>query len=127
MKYLIKFFCVFLVSISQISMAGATDCGSGECPVYDRAKDVGDAAIKDLAPYIGVALVIGLAQSAGAGSSDSLINNVDKNSYKNGIQLLDPASKYSIDVISFSNHISFDPLKKNNYSYNILEIKYKFN
>ena len=36
-------------------MAGATDCGSGECPVYERAKDVGDAAIKDLAPYIGVA------------------------------------------------------------------------
>ena len=127
MKYLIKFFCVFLLSISQITMAGATDCGSGECPVLERAKDVGDSAIKDLAPYIGVALVIGLAQSAGAGSSDSLINNVDKNSYKNGIQLLDPASKYSIDVISFSNHISFDPLKKNNYSYNILEIKYKFN
>ena len=127
MKYLIKLFCVFLVSISQISMAGATDCGSGECPVLERAKDVGDSAIKDLAHYIGVALVIGLAQSAGAGSSDSLINNVDKNSYKNGIQLLDPASKYSIDVISFSNHISFDPLRKNNYSYNILEIKYKFN
>lgn len=60
-------------------MAGATDCGSGECPVLERAKDVGDSAIKDLAPYIGVALVIGLAQSAGAGSSDSLINNVDKN------------------------------------------------
>ena len=127
MKYLIKFFCVFLVSISQISMAGATDCGSGECPVYERAKDVGDAAIKDLAPYIGVALVIGLAQSTGGGSSDSLINIVDKNTYQNGIQLLDPTSKYSIDVISFSNHHSFDPLKKNNYSFNILEIKYKFN
>ena len=108
-------------------MAGATDCGSGECPVYERAKDVGDAAIKDLAPYIGVALVIGLAQSTGGGSSDSLINNVDKNSYQNGIQLLDPTSKYSIDVISFSNHHSFDPLRKNNYSFNILEIKYKFN
>jgi hypothetical protein len=127
MKYLIKFFCVFLVSISQISMAGATDCGSGECPVYERAKDVGDAAIKDLAPYIGVALVIGLAQSTGGGSSDSLINIVDKNTYQNGIQLLDPTSKYSIDVISFSKHNSFDPLKKNNYSFNILEIKYKFN
>jgi hypothetical protein len=127
MKYLTKFFYVFLVSISQISMAGATDCGSGECPVYERAKDVGDAAIKDLAPYIGVALVIGLAQSTGGGSSDSLINIVDKNTYQNGIQLLDPASKYSIDVISFSNHNSFDPLKKNNYSFNILEIKYKFN
>ena len=108
-------------------MAGATDCGSGECPVYERAKDVGDAAIKDLAPYIGVALVIGLAQSTGEGSSDSLINIVDKNSYQNGIQLLDPASKYSIDVISFSKHNSFDPLRKNNYSFNILEIKYKFN
>ena len=127
MKYLIKFFCVFLVSISQISIAGATDCGSGECPVYERAKDVGDAAIKDLAPYIGVALVIGLAQSTGGGSSDSLINIVDKNTYQNGIQLLDPTSKYSIDVISFSKHNSFDPLKKNNYSFNILEIKYKFN
>jgi len=127
MKYLTKFFCVFLVSISQISMAGAADCGSGECPVYERAKDVGDAAIKDLAPYIGVALVIGLAQSTGGGSSDSLINIVDKNTYQNGIQLLDPTSKYSIDVISFSNHNSFDPLKKNNYSFNILEIKYKFN
>jgi hypothetical protein len=127
MKYLTKFFCVFLVSISQISMAGATDCGSGECPVYERAKDVGDAAIKDLAPYIGVALVIGLAQSTGGGSSDSLINIVDKNTYQNGIQLLDPTSKYSIDVISFSKHNSFDPLKKNNYSFNILEIKYKFN
>ena len=127
MKYLIKLCCIFLISISQISMAGATDCGSGECPVYERAKDVGDAAIKDLAPYIGVALIIGLAQSAGGGSSESLINNVDKNSYQNGIQLLDQASKYSIDVISFSNYNSFDPLKKNNYSYNILEIKYKFN
>ena len=127
MKYLIKFFCVFLLSTSQISMAGSTDCGSGECPVLERAKDVGDSAIKDLAPYIGVAIVFGLAQSAGGGSSDSLIDNVDKNSYQNGIQLLDPASKYSIDVLSFSNHIAFDPLRKNNYSYNILEIKYKFN
>ena len=108
-------------------MAGGTDCGSGECPVLERAKDVGDSAIKDLAPYIGVALVIGLAQSTGEGSSDSLINIVDKNTYQNGIQLLDPTSKYSIDVISFSNHHSFDPLKKNNYSFNILEIKYKFN
>lgn len=108
-------------------MAGATDCGSGECPVYERAKDVRDAAIKDLVPYIGVALVIGLVQSTGGGSSYSLINNVDKNSYQNGIQLLDPTSKYSIDVISFSNHHSFDPLRKNNYSFNILEIKYKFN
>ena len=127
MKHLIKIFCVFLLSISQISMAGGTDCGSGECPVLERAKDVGDSAIKDLAPYIGVALVIGLAQSTGEGSSDSLINIVDKNSYQNGIQLLDPASKYSIDVISFSKHNSFDPLRKNNYSFNILEIKYKFN
>lgn len=39
--------------------AGGTDCGSGECPVLERAKDEGDAALKDLVPYIGLALVIG--------------------------------------------------------------------
>jgi len=52
---------------------------------------------------------------------------LDKNDYDNGIQLLDPSSKYSIDVLSFSDHNSFDPLRKNNFSVNVFEIKYKFN
>jgi len=72
-------------------------------------------------------LIIGLAQSGGASSLDSAMFGLDKNDYDNGIQLLDPSSKYSIDVLSFSDHNSFDPLRKNNFSVNVFEIKYKFN
>ncbi|MDA7802727.1 hypothetical protein N9K08_01015 [Gammaproteobacteria bacterium] len=121
------FVFITIFSFSSIATAGATECGSGECPVLERAKDVGDAAIKDLAPYIGFALIIGLAQSGGASSLDSAMFGLDKNNYDNGIQLLDPSSKYSIDVLSFSDHNSFDPLRKNNFSVNVFEIKYKFN
>ena len=115
----------FILSFGPNVFAGGTDCGSGECPVLERAKDVGDAALKDLAPYIGVAVVVALA------SSDSLVNDfisqVDKNPYQNGIQMINESQKYSIDMLSFRNSYSFDPLKKNTYSFNLLEVKYKFN
>ena len=95
------FVFITIFSFSSIATAGATECGSGECPV--------------------------LVQSGGASSLDSAMFGLDKNDYDNGIQLLDPSSKYSIDVLSFSDHNSFDPLRKNNFSVNVFEIKYKFN
>jgi hypothetical protein len=41
--------------------------------------------------------------------------------------MVDVSEKYSIDMLSFRNSYSFDPLKKNTYSFNLLEVKYKFN
>jgi len=121
--HLLTFF--FILSFGPNIFAGGTDCGSGECPVLERAKDVGDAALKDLAPYIGAAVVIALASSDGLGND--FISQVDKNPYQNGIQMIDQSQKYSIDMLSFRNSYSFDPLKKNTYSFNLLEVKYKFN
>ena len=120
---LLSFF--FILSFGPNAYAGGTDCGSGECPVLERAKDVGDAALKDLVPYIGVALVVTLASSNGV--SDSFLDQVDKSPYQSGIQMIDEAQKYSVDVLPLTNSYSFDPLKKNTYSLNLLEIKYKFN
>ena len=120
---LLTFF--FIISFGPNVFAGGTDCGSGECPVLERAKDVGDAALKDLAPYIGVAVVVALASSDSLGND--FISQVDKNPYKKGIQMVDVSEKYSIDMLSFRNSYSFDPLKKNTYSFNLLEVKYKFN
>ena len=105
--------------------AGGTDCGSGECPVLERAKDVGDAALKDLVPYIGLALVIGLVSSDGMGNG--FYGEVDKNPYQNGIQIVDESFKYSVDILSLSNSFSYDPLEKNTFSFNLLEVKYKLN
>ena len=115
----------FILSFGPNVFAGGTDCGSGECPVLERAKDVGDAALKDLAPYIGVAVVVALASSDSLGNN--FISQVDKNPYQNGIQMINESQKYSIDMLSFRNSYSFDPLKKNIYSFNLLEVKYKFN
>ena len=120
---LLTFF--FILSFGPNVYAGGTDCGSGECPVLERAKDVGDAALKDLVPYIGVALVVGLVSSSDVG--DSFLGQVDKNPYQNGIQAINESQKYSIDMLSFRNSYSFDPLKKNTYSFNLLEVTYKFN
>ena len=50
-----------------------------------------------------------------------------KNAYKSGIQLVDPSQKYVFDVLSLSNHNSYDPLNKNNFSVNLVEFRYKFN
>ena len=115
----------FILSFGPNVFAGGTDCGSGECPVLERAKDVGDAALKDLAPYIGVAVVVALVSSDSLGND--FISQVDKNPYKKGIQMINESQKYSIDMLSFRNSYSFDPLKKNIYSFNLLEVKYKFN
>jgi hypothetical protein len=41
---------------------------------------VGDAALKDLAPYIGVAVVVALASSDSLGND--FISQVDKNPYQ---------------------------------------------
>ena len=105
---LLTFF--FILSFGPNVFAGGTDCGSGECPVLERAKDVGDAALKDLAPYIGVAVVVALASSDSLGND--FISQVDKNPYQNGIQMINESQKYSIDMLSFRNSYSFDPLKK---------------
>ena len=123
----VKIIAIILTfSLSSNIYADATSCGSGECPVLERAKDVGDAALKEMAPYIGAAIVIGLAASSGS-AADSYINNIDKSPFQSGIQLLEEENKYTIDVLTFKNSYSYDPLKKNNYSLNVLEIKYKFN
>ena len=126
MKSLKIIVIILTFSLSPNIYAGATTCGSGECPVLERGKDVGDAALKEMVPYIGAAIVIGLAASSSS-AADSYINNIDKSPFQSGIQLLKEENKYTIDVLTFKNSYSYDPLKKNNYSFNVLEIKYKFN
>ena len=79
-----------------------------------------------MALYIIAAIVIGLAASSGS-AADSYMNNIDKSPFQRGIQLIEEENKYTKDVLTFKNSYSYDPLKKNNYSLNVLKIKYKFN
>jgi Na+/proline symporter len=84
MKSLKIIVIILTFSLSSNIYAYTTSCGSGECPVLERAKDVGDAALKEMAPYIGAAIVIGLAASSGS-AADSYINNIDKSPFQGGI------------------------------------------
>ena len=115
----------FILSFGPNVFDGGTDCGGGECPVLERAKEVGGAAVKELAPCMCAAVVVALESSDSIGND--FISEVDKNPYKKGIQMVVVSEKYSIDMLSFRNSYSFDPLKKNTYSFNLLEVKYKFN
>ena len=99
----VKIIAIILTfSLSSNIYAGATSCGSGECPVLERGKDVGDAALKEMAPYIGAAIVIGLAASSSS-AADSYINNIDKSPFQSGIQLLEEKNKYTIDAVSYTH------------------------
>ena len=90
-------------------------------------KDVGDKVAKDMVPFVVAAIVISVAGSVTTEGADSYVYAIGKNLYQSGIQLVDPSQKYACDVLSLSNHNSYDPLNKNNFSVNLVEFRYKFN
>ena len=127
MKILNTFILCLLFTFSASAQADTADCSGGRCPALDRVKDVGDKIAKDMVPFVVAAIVISVAGSAGTGGDDGYIYTIDKNTYQSGIQLADPSKKYAFDVLSLSNHNSYDPLNKNNFSVNLVEFRYKFN
>lgn len=127
MKKLNTLILCLIFAFSASVQADTADCSGGRCPALDRVKDVGDKVAKDMVPFVVAAIVISVAGSVTTEGADGYVYTIDKNLYQSGIQLVDPSQKYTFDVLSLSNHNSYDPLNKNNFSVNLVEFRYKFN
>ena len=127
MKNLNTLILCLIFAFSASVQADTADCSGGRCPALDRVKDVGDKIAKDMVPFVVAAIVISVDGSVTTEGADGYVYRVDKNLYQSGIQLVDPSQKYTFDVLSLSNHNSYDPLNKNNFSVNLVEFRYKFN
>ena len=127
MKNLNTLILCLIFAFSASVQADTADCSGGRCPALDRVKDVGDKVAKDMVPFVDAAIVISVAGSVTTEGADGYVYTIDKNLYQSGIQLVDPSQKYTFDVLSLSNHNSYDPLNKNNFSVNLVEFRYKFN
>ena len=127
MKNLNTLILCLIFAFSASVQADTADCSGGRCPALDRVKDVGDKIAKDMVPFVVAAIVISVDGSVTTEGADGYVYTIDKNLYQSGIQLVDPSQKYTFDVLSLSNHNSYDPLNKNNFSVNLVEFRYKFN
>ena len=127
MKNLNTYILCLIFAFSASVQADTADCSGGRCPALDRVKDVGDKVAKDMVPFVVAAIVISVAGSVATEEAEGYVYTIDKNVYQSGIQLVDPSQKYAFDVLSLSNHNSYDPLNKNNFSVNLVEFRYKFN
>ena len=127
MKNLNTLILCLIFAFSASVQADTADCSGGRGPALDRVKDVGDKIAKDMVPFVVAAIVISVAGSVTTEGADGYVYTIDKNLYQSGIQLVDPSQKYTFDVLSLSNHNSYDPLNKNNFSVNLVEFRYKFN
>ena len=127
MKNLNTLILCLIFAFSASVQADTADCSGGRCPALDRVKDVGDKVAKDMVPFVVAAIVISVAGSVATEEAEGYVYTIDKNVYQSGIQLVDPSQKYAFDVLSLSNHNSYDPLNKNNFSVNLVEFRYKFN
>ena len=127
MKKLNTLILCLIFAFSASVQADTADCSGGRCPALDRVKDVGDKVAKDMVPFVVAAIVISVAGSVTTEGADGYVYSIDRNLYQSGIQLVDPSQKYTFDVLSLSNHNSYDPLNKNNFSVNLVEFRYKFN
>ena len=77
------------------SLVMGDHCDDGACPALEHFKDTGDEVAKDLLPYVGVGLVLMVAQSNSDQSSLSYIN-FDTQNRPNGIKIYDNKKYISI-------------------------------
>ena len=124
-----KILLMFLAVNPLFLNAGTGDpCdGPAGCPIYEHIKDEGDNLLKEFLPAAVVVLLITSSAGAVTSGADSDLLNIDKNTYLPGIQMMPIESKFEINTFTLDQSMFNKDFDLNKTSFNLLEVKYKFN